>query len=645
MKIILKNIGVIGLSLLLHLYFYQSEHIKKFDYKFYDLTMMFENEINKHEDTFYTVIVDIDEKSLHELGQWPWPRVIDAQLINIINKMNPSGIGVNILFPEEDRVSPIYIQNFYQKFFNKTIKFREFPEVLKDNDKLLWNSIYKSNATIATYLINSTYTRTHCEDISYKNNIFAEVKTTLTSTSFLCNHESIQHEIENFGFINAWRDSDGIFRRVPLFMSYKEQVFPSFALATLLSFDSNREINKEHDTVLVKFTTNKPKVFSALDILGGKVSPSEIQGKIVIVGSSVVGLDAKYTIANGEQISKNMIHAFTIDNILANSFLTQPEVYKKVNLLFSFLLSLLMIVLFSKKRYIYIVGLFSVMIIMSFIWLFNSYLNGIYISIGYLWIPFVYFFAAVLIYHIRVINQEKQQQENLLIRQSKLASMGEMISLIAHQWRQPLSVINGIVLNIDVDQRKKILHANRLDEHLNKIEETTEYLSKTINDFTDFFSKNKGKETFYISDVLNQAEHLTGISNHRDIEIIYLNSEEIEFVGYKSELIQSVLIVLNNAIHACLKNLSTIEQGKILIDVEIVKEHLLISIEDNGGGIDMKDLKKIFDPYFTTKAKQQGTGLGLYILKLIIEDSMNGRVTLHNGKEGAVFTFKIPMNI
>ena len=642
MQNFLKNIGVIGLLFLAHLYFYQSEHIKKIDYKFYDFTMMSENKIDREEKSFYTVIVDIDEKSLHELGQWPWPRVIDAQLLNSINEMHPSSIGVNILFPEEDRVSPLYIQKFYQEFFNATVKFREFPEMLMDNDKLLWNALSQSNSTTAIYLSNSHYTSKNCENISYKNNIFKEVETNLIGTSLLCNHEHIQNKIENFGFINAWSDSDGVLRRVPLFMGYKEQIFPSFALATLLRFDNDIEVNSNQDTILVKFSNYKPKVFSAIDILKGKIPSSEIQGKIVIVGSSIVGVDTKYTISTGEKISKNMIHATTIDNILSNSYLTQPNIYKKINLTLSFLLSLLIIFLFSKKHYFYIISLWSISAIISFIALVIFYNRGLYISIGYLWMPLIYFSSALLIYHIRVINKEKEQQEKFLVKQSKLASMGEMITLIAHQWRQPLSAINGIVLNMDIDQRKGILDEDKLDDHLNQIESTTAYLSKTINDFTDFFSKNKKRDTFYIEGLINQVKQLTGVVNQKNFSIIHENRKNINFTGYKSELIQSLLIVLNNAIYACQKNNGLTVLSKITINSSFSNEKLCLTIKDNGGGIDEKVMKQIFNPYFTTKDAQHGTGLGLYILKMIVEDSMNGKVFVENGEEGAIFTIIVP---
>jgi signal transduction histidine kinase len=252
---------------------------------------------------------------------------------------------------------------------------------------------------------------------------------------------------------------------------------------------------------------------------------------------------------------------------------------------------------------------------------------------------------AMLLYHLRVINKEREQQEKFLIRQSKMASMGEVIALIAHQWRQPLSAINGIVLNIDMDYRRKNLPMERLDEHLNKIEETTAYLSRTINDFTDFFSKNKQKDEFEIIEVINQSIKLTAISSQKNIDLIYNEKKSIHLTGYKSELIQSILIVLNNAIYATLKNLSYTTRGKIIIRTYHSGKNLFISIEDNGGGIDPKHLKIIFDPYFTTKDKAHGTGLGLYILKLIVEDSMNGKLFVSNGKEGAIFIIRVPLHL
>ena len=642
---IIKNIILLLLIVTVHFYFYNSTYLKTMDYKVYDVMMSLSNEIAPHDENFYTVIVDIDEKSIQALGQWPWSRVITANIINKINALNPSALGVNILFPEVDRVSPVNIQNFYKNFFNLEVKFQNIPSSFKDNDKLLLESVLTANATLSTYFYDSISTLNHCEETRYKKNIFEKREKILTLNSFLCNHQTLQKGVENFGFLNASQDSDGIFRRIPLLVDYQDKIFPSFALATLLSFDDSIEIQNKEETILLNFSSKKPKRFSAIDILNGTVSMEDIQGKIVVLGTSLVGVTPRYKISTGEKISNAMIQAITIDNILNNNFLKQPTTYQKVNILLSFMLILYFMYLFNTRHYAPIIIIFGLLGIVSFTWTLSFYLEGVYVSIVYLWLPFVLLFIVLIVEHIHELNQEKIAQEKLFIRQSKLASMGEMIALIAHQWRQPLSAINGTVLNMDIDNRKKILDEKKLNHYLDDIEQTTAYLSKTINDFTDFFSKDKEAHLFSLEKVINQAKNLAVKRIEFNIEIVCVNNEKIEIKGYASELVQSLLVLLNNALYVCENNLESEKEGRIFIYVSKIGKDILISVEDNGGGVPKKEMKKIFNPYYTTKDKQHGTGLGLYILKLIVEDSMNGKISLHNTQEGAVFTIKIPQSI
>ncbi len=636
-----KYIGAILLSLIIHLFFYSTEMLKKIDYLFYDCSTTFFSDIINKESGSYTVIVDIDEKSLQILGQWPWARVIDAQLINSIKKMNPSALGINILFPEQDRVSPLSIQQFYTHFFDIEVNLSSIPSHLRDNDKLFAQSIQTSHAVLSTYFGNEDYSAKHCEALNYQNNIFAEINTSYTASSLLCNHRVLQKEVKDFGFINARVDEDGIFRRIPMFMRYHEKIFPSFALATLLSVDKYIKIPKNSSNYLIDFSTKKAKTFSAIDVLNGEVNKDEFQGKIAILGSSVVGLNPNYTIYNHEKISKSMIHAMVINNLLDNKLLTQPLIYKKMNLFISFLLSLLIIFLLSKRLYLYISIILFTTLFISFLWLMEAYNQNMYISLAYLWIPMLVVLLIILIYHTKVINQEHQEQEKLLIRQNKLATMGEMISLIAHQWRQPLSAINGVVLQLDIDYRKERLHPEKVNTYLDEIEKLTAYLSHTIHDFSSFFAIHKEMNHFYLHDIITQAINLTNISSYKNIHIIFNRTTAIELKGVKSELIQALLILLNNAIYACSKNLESNEEGKIIIETHKLNNSVSISVADNGGGIAQKNLKKIFDPYFTTKEKSGGTGLGLYILKLIVEESMNGKIFVKNSDEGVVFTIQI----
>ncbi|SFV54281.1 Putative two-component sensor histidine kinase [hydrothermal vent metagenome] len=253
-------------------------------------------------------------------------------------------------------------------------------------------------------------------------------------------------------------------------------------------------------------------------------------------------------------------------------------------------------------------------------------------------------FSFILAYKIKLIQQEKRNQSCLLIKQNKLASMGEMISIIAHQWRQPLSEINGIVLEIDMDNRKKRLDDNSLDRYLNEIEASTAYLSGTISDFMNFFKHDKNINYFYISDAINRANKLLSLSHRKNsVKIIVDIEENIELYSYQSELIQALLILMNNSIDAFVIN--NINNPKIIIKTRRENKNIIITIEDNAGGIPLGIIDKIYNPYFTTKHESKGTGLGLYILAMLIEKSMQGFVDICNINEGVISTLSIPVNI
>ena len=251
-------------------------------------------------------------------------------------------------------------------------------------------------------------------------------------------------------------------------------------------------------------------------------------------------------------------------------------------------------------------------------------------------------FSFILAYKIKMIQREQSEQQVLLVEQSKLASMGEMISTIAHQWRQPLSEINGVVLNMDIDYRKEKLSRDKFDKHLNDIEGITSYLSKTIHDFMNLFSHKKELEEFLLYDALKSSKRLASMFIKEEITFSNINNINIKMVGYQSELIQALLIVIHNSIDAARGNEML---AVINIDIKEVDNNVHINIEDNGGGISEEILKDIFNPYFTTKHESQGTGLGLYILKMIVEESMSGSVQIYNQNKGVNCKMIIPKNL
>jgi signal transduction histidine kinase len=230
-------------------------------------------------------------------------------------------------------------------------------------------------------------------------------------------------------------------------------------------------------------------------------------------------------------------------------------------------------------------------------------------------------------------------QEEMLLRQGRMASMGEMIDSIAHQWRQPLMNINVILMNLDkgISQGREERY---LKEKLSEIFSLTSHMSHTIEDFRNFMKEKKEKETFRIKDAIMDVTALIK-SNLAGIELHYEMQDDLSVSSYKSELAQVLITLLGNASEVL--KLHGIANKKIFIRLREEKGYARIEIEDNGGGISEKDIGRVFDPYFTTKEQTGGTGLGLYIAKIIIEQSMEGKLFVVNIREGARFTVIIPL--
>ena len=236
--------------------------------------------------------------------------------------------------------------------------------------------------------------------------------------------------------------------------------------------------------------------------------------------------------------------------------------------------------------------------------------------------------------------EKSRDKDKMIFHQSKLAAMGEMIENITHQWRQPLSQVNSAVLIIDDTLEEKGIKNEVIEEKLLEIESLTKYMSNTINDFKNFFDENKIKYDFIIEDILDKAiEVLDTKLKANDIKILSGIKTEHKCFTYPNELQQVFLIILNNAIDAIQTNNK--KSSKIKIEVEKIDNYNYIRICDNAGGMSKEIEDKIFEPYYTTKHKTQGTGLGLYIAKIIIEDSLGGELSLQNKSTGVCFIIKL----
>ena len=231
--------------------------------------------------------------------------------------------------------------------------------------------------------------------------------------------------------------------------------------------------------------------------------------------------------------------------------------------------------------------------------------------------------------------EKNKEQEQILMQKSKFIALGETISLIAHQWRQPISELGAIILNIKLHHKLNKLDLTMMNKKSNEAETLLEYMSKTIDDFRTFFKPNKTKQNFNINSSTQRVLHITQpMLEEYKIKIIQNIDDTIYINSYQNEFEQVILNIISNAKDAILSD--NIEKGNITIN--IYKENkIYIKICDNAKGIDEELIDKIFNPYFTTKIEAEGTGIGLYMSKMIIEQNMGGKLEVQSSDRGSCF--------
>ena len=244
------------------------------------------------------------------------------------------------------------------------------------------------------------------------------------------------------------------------------------------------------------------------------------------------------------------------------------------------------------------------------------------------------------------IHKEKEKaklQEHMLVHQSKTSLMGEMIGAIAHQWRQPLNIIATSMMNLETKAELEILDLNDIKRINTKINETLGFLSKTIDDFRNFFLLSENKEDCNLIEVIESTIDIVKAqftAHSILINFAYSKDDLFIYTGYYNELRQVLLNILTNSKDAIeLKNNNT--DGEINIELFRKEQYFKIIVSDNGGGIEDKIIKKIFNPYFTTKFEDQGTGIGLYMTKTIIEQFHDGKIDVYNTEKGCCFEINL----
>jgi signal transduction histidine kinase len=239
---------------------------------------------------------------------------------------------------------------------------------------------------------------------------------------------------------------------------------------------------------------------------------------------------------------------------------------------------------------------------------------------------------------VNILRDENLNKDKMLLQQSKLAIMGEMIAMIAHQWKQPLAAQKAIIGGIQLKKRLNKLQNEDVEVGMDKLNSIINHMNDTISDFTNFFKPNKQKKIIRIEDVLNDCLSIIESSLQRHQIYIHKEYEEIELEIFDKELKQVFLNILSNAKDALVENKET--NRAIFIKAFKEDNKNIITISDNAGGIPNDIINKVFDPYFSTKAKN-GTGLGLYMSKTIVDEHLNGLLSVSNGIDGAIFRVEV----
>lgn len=306
-----------------------------------------------------------------------------------------------------------------------------------------------------------------------------------------------------------------------------------------------------------------------------------------------------------------------------------------------------------KKGLYWIIAFLSSLLLVQFLPFFETYLDIartlLLIFVLSIVTATTYFFQLMIERGFQTIIRQNDQlqeqmatikeQEKLMLEQSRLAAMGEMVRMIAHQWRQPLSTATLRISNHQISQMLDGKNRRSSDQILDEINETLTYLSETIDDFQNYFKPDSALGSCDLQECLRQSlDFLEPRFKHERIRVDLTCNDTCEVRANANELKQILMNLLNNAVDAIM--LSHQDSGVIAISTEDHEERICIIIEDNGIGLDVGAIDKLFEPYYSTKGKN-GTGLGLYMSKMIVEKHFGGSISAESRHQGTAFKLSL----
>ena len=400
---------------------------------------------------------------------------------------------------------------------------------------------------------------------------------------------------------------------------------------------------------------------------------SLMQLSLLIILSYITILYSQTVVSTFEQIFIDFLETFCVilTILFSKEILNTKKIMKKMDTLLNFLIyinvvDLISIFIFkSSLLYLYLPrsAVISILILAGVIALFKGQKTAIFYFLGWL-VLFLSLFIAehellgidelyvihigfpleslilsfALGYKLKQTVDEKNEKEKILVHQSKLASMGEMINNIAHQWRQPLAHLSFINMDLEVAQEDNDLSKKYLLDKLNESNNQIDFMSQTIDNFKDFYQPVKEKEFFLVSVATQKAIDIIKPSlDVSKIDFSFTIIADKKIRAYENEYSQVILNFLTNAKDVLISR--NIKNPYIEVKLEIKKNKSFLSVLDNAKGIKLEDMEKIFEPYYTTKDKS--SGIGLYMSKVIVESHLKGEIKVSNTLKGAQFIVEV----
>lgn len=676
-------------TLVLYVGWWYAPALRTWDHKYYDRL----NELTTHPPkTQATVIVAIDEKSLTTFGQWPWPRILSAELFRTVAQAHPAAIVSDIAFVEPDRTSPTVMRDFYRTYFDQNASITDLSRELYDHDRILGETIAAHRIVLPVFSVSSDIRTPSCElpesAINYRSNI---PESLLNLSGLKCNLSPLQNRSGGIGHIHVSAEEDGYLRRIPLILNYNGQLLPTLSIAGIHSLNDDLYLSKtglfdhdlalqiaghtiitdEHAQALIRFYPQSwYTVVSASDILSGKIDPEILRGKFVFVGATALGLDTWYLTPDKTLRSGVYVHAAVAENLFNDDLVSAPSLYPVLNLTASCITALILLVLIIQKRFLIVITVFIAVSLVSFGTNLYGMHHNTFLSGGYYFFPLLFyiFLMALSMFYVDYRNKQRffrvmhrsnrirkklksdldlsqsqiEHQKIMMFQQSKMAAMGEMIGNIAHQWRQPLNILALNVQNVEhsyaFGEVDDAFISRFTEDSMNQIL----YMSQTIDDFRNFLNPAQDAAPFTVKKAIDDTFKLVQSTlTWNKIEYAFTcDDDTAQVLGSVNEFKQIIINLINNTKDALAeKNRS---DGTITIEIESDSERVRIRFRDNAGGIPPQIIERIFEPYYTTKPEGKGTGIGLYMSYQIIHAKMGGSIGVKNVDGGAEFIIDLP---